>query len=209
MGLAVVEFSQSALVSKRLRSVAFFAVGAELAFVDIFMTFYTTLEWHIGKFLELSTVACFLFVALNTGHILVFSAEREIRFVVVEFFCGFKLLGVVAFCAIFSERFLVHVLVAINALLPQAEERFILFFQLRFDHEIGRVATAAVNFFAFARPSAFVPAGQFVARQIVLKGVFIKTDHVEFPSVVIAVTFCAILSFHIPGGVVALVSVYP
>ena len=102
------------------------------------------------RVLKLLAVARFLFVAFDTGYIPVFPSEGELRFVVVEFFCGPKFLGVVAFRAVISERFLVHIFMTINTILPQAQKGFFLFFQLWLDYKIRGVATATINFFAFA-----------------------------------------------------------
>lgn len=117
MGLAVVKFLQTALVGEGLSRVTFFAVGAELTLVLIFVTLGATFERYVGKLLKFLTVARFLFVAFDAGYIFVFPRERKVRFVVVEFFRWSEFFSVVAFRTVFSKRFLVHIFVTINAFL--------------------------------------------------------------------------------------------
>jgi hypothetical protein len=209
MRFAVVKFAQTALVGKRLGIVAFFAIEPELPLVFVLVAIGATFKGHVGKFLKLGPVSELFFVAFNTGYISVFAREREVGLVVVEFFGRIKFIGIVAFCTIFPERFLVGVFVAIHAFLPDTQKGFLFLFQFRLLHIIRLVAAPAINFLALAAPAFFVPSGQFKAGEIVVEGVFIKANHVEFPAVVIAVTFGAFLSPHLRGGVEALVSVDP
>jgi hypothetical protein len=71
------------------------------------------------------------------------------------------------------------------------------------------MATSAIDLLALAAPAFFVPAGQFIARQIVIERIFVKTNHVEFPAVVVAMAFGAFLSPHLRRSVKPFVAVYP
>lgn len=166
-------------------------------------------ERHIGKFLKLFAAPHFRFVAFDARHVFVFSNERKIRFVVVEFRGRFEILGRVAFRAIIAECFLMAVLVAVEAILLEPEKGFFPFFQFGVVDEIGFVAASAVNFLTFSCPAGFVSAGQFVAGQVVVKCVFIKTHHVKFPPVVVAVAFRTVLSAHFFRGMKPRVFVHP
>ena len=70
------------------------------------------------------------------------------------------------------------------------------------------MTTPAVDLLALARPAAFMPSRELVAGQQVVEIGFIEAHHIEIPTVVIAVAFCAILSFYFLRGVITAVAIH-
>jgi hypothetical protein len=136
MGFAVVKFAQRTLIGEGLGVVAFLTIKTQMPLVLVLVTIGAAFERHIRKFLKLCPVADLFFVAFYAGHIAVFTRERKVGLVVVEFFGRVEFIGIVAFCAILAKRFLVGVFVAIHTFLPDTQKGVFLLFQFRLLHKI-------------------------------------------------------------------------
>ena len=199
IGLGVVEFRETGGRGERLLVVAFLAVCAEFGLVRVVVATVAIFERHTCKPLKFLPVFRLHLVAFLAIERLVFSNQREVRFVVVKLGRRLPGVGQVAFGAVIRQRFLVIILVAIEALATQAEVSFLAFFQLRIVHVIRLVAFPAINF--FMRP------GQFVAGELVVEGLFIEAHHVEVAPVVVRVAGGAVFRPHVFRVVVALLRI--
>lgn len=185
---AVVKLVQFSRPRERLFRVAFLAVGAQVVFVCVGVATVAVGKCHAGKFLKLRSVSCFFQMAFDAGHGIVFSSQWKIRFVVIKPASRLECVAGMAFGAIVSQRFLVAVFVASQAVLLQAQKRSLPFFQSRIGYVVRLVAFPAVCF--------FVRADQVVAGFGVVKRFFIESNHVKLPSVVFAVASRTILVPH-------------
>lgn len=91
---------------------AFFAVGAKLVIVRIFVAALAVFKGYTVKFLKNFSLNRFLVVTFGTLHGFVFTHQCKICFIVVEPAGRRKSIGAVAFGAIVSQRFSVNVFVA-------------------------------------------------------------------------------------------------
>ena len=156
-------------------------------------------EGHICEALEGLSAAGFLLVAVGATHGSVFSGKRKLRFVMAELARRGKGIGRMATGAVVAQRFLVVILVAVEALCTKAEEGIASFFQVGVGDVVGLVTLATVNF--PVRP------GEFVTCQVVVEFFFIETHHPEITAVVVAVAGSAFFSPNIFRVVVALAGV--
>lgn len=189
------EAAQGPAVGKRLFRVALFAVGAKLVFMDIGMAGIAIGERHLGKFLEVPSVAGFHLMALPAVHRFVLPGQGVVRVVVVKIFGWRKCRCRVAVIAPWAKGVLMDIIVAVRAGRAEAEEGVLPFFQIPVINKIGDMALAAVNF--GVRP------GEVIPRQPVVEISLIEAHHVELAPVVVAVTVGAVLCLHLPGGVEA------
>ena len=112
-----------------------------------------------------------------------------------------KLVEIVAGITFFSQCSLVVIDVAGKAFLVQSQVGAGPPFQVRFPDKFLLMAMAAVDLSVFAV--------QVIPGEPVVEIVFIKTDHLEFPSVVVVMTGSAFISFHIVGGMISPSGFYP
>lgn len=108
----------------------------------------------------------------------------------VKFCCRGESLCGVATGTIRSERFLVVIVVAVQTISAHTQPGI---FPLS-DFPVGYI----VGLVAFTAVGLFVGTGQLKAREIVIKFIFVKMQHVELATVVITVAIETFLVAHLP-----------
>lgn len=88
---------------------AFFAVGAELVVVWVFVAVMAVFKGDTVKLLKNFSLNRFLLVAFGALHGFVFACQYKIGFIVVESARRGKIVGTMAFGAIISQRFSVYI----------------------------------------------------------------------------------------------------
>lgn len=152
-------------------------------------------ERHIGKFLEVLSIAGFYFMALPAVHRFVLAHKGVVRIVVVKIFGWRKCLRGVAVGAFWPQCFLVIIFVAVDTGRTEAEVGFLPFFQITVINKIGDMALAAVDF--------SMRSGEVISRQAVVEIIFIEAHHIELSPVVVAVAGGAVFPPHFTGSVEA------
>jgi len=179
IGLVMVEGGQRFNDMEGLFVVAFCAIHAEFAVVDIFVAVCAGSKSNTGKFRELTTVFSNRFVALTARCFRVFSPQRKFGVVVVELCGGLELLKIVTLFAIGRKRFLVVIFMAVQTIRIQAEESVFPLFNF--------IVCDKIRFMAFFASQFLMGSLQLVAGKRMIEILLIETDHFKVSAMVVAV----------------------
>lgn len=166
---------------------ALFAIRPEIEIVRILVAAVAIAERHSGELLEGLSAAGLFFVAFDAIHRSVLAHKGKIRLAVIKFCRRSKGGCRMAFRTIGAQGFLVVVFMAGIALAAQAQVGLAPFFQFPVLHKVRFMALAAIG--------CPVRTGKIEARQAVVEFVFIETNDVKIPAVVVTVADGTIFSF--------------
>ena len=180
MGFAVVEILQTGGLVEGLFDVAFFAIGAQVVVVSVFVAAVAIAEFQTGELLERLAVADFFLVAFDAIDGLVLAFKTKFCLVVIKPARRSKGIGSVAFGTIIRQGFLMVIRMAGQAFLLEPKEGSPEVFQAPVFNVVRLMALPAVRL--------FMRAFEFVTGQFVFEIVLIESDHIEIPAMVITVT---------------------